>query len=160
LAPAPSRIVVIRALKSHKTIDFFGLRAHPDLVARQIELSFADTVPSIPHIRSGRLRALAVTSAERSPALPDTPTMAESGVKEPFPQSWWSITAPRGTPAAIVARLNAELGRIVKQPDVQEKYTGLGLFTAHSAPERVLELAKREAPQMAKILKAAGIEPE
>ena len=137
-----------------------GGMAVTDLVAGQIEMSFADMVPSVPHVKSGRLRALAVTSEQRSPALPELPTMAEAGVKEPFPQTWWAITAPKGTPAAIISRINAELERIMKQPDLREKYTGLGLFPVHTSPERVLELVKLSAPQMERILRAAGIEPE
>jgi len=137
-----------------------GVLAVTDLVAGQIEMSFADKVPSVPHIKAGRLRALAVTSEQRSRALPDLPTMAEAGVKEPFPQSWWAINAPKGTPAPIINRINAELEQIMKLPDVQEKYAGLGLFPLHTTPERVLELVKLESPQMEKILRAAGIEAE
>ncbi|MBI2294927.1 MAG: hypothetical protein HYU76_02525 [Betaproteobacteria bacterium] len=100
------------------------------------------------------------TSEQRSPALPGVPTMAEAGVKDPLPQTWWAITAPKGTPAAVINRINAELAQITKQPDVQDKYAGLGVFPAHTTPDRVLELVKLESPQMANILKAAGIEPE
>lgn len=137
-----------------------GILAVTDLVAGQIEVSFADMVPSVPQIKAGRLRALAVTSEQRSPVLPDLPTMPEAGVKEPFPQSWWAISAPRGTPVPVINRINAELAQIIKQPDVQEKYAGLGLFPLHTTPERVLELVKLESPQMEKILRAAGIEAE
>jgi tripartite-type tricarboxylate transporter receptor subunit TctC len=137
-----------------------GGLAVADLVAGQIEMSFSDMVPAVPQVKGGRLRALAVTTEQRSPALPDVPTMAEAGVKEPFPQTWWAIAAPVGTPAPIINRLNTELGQIVKLPDVQQKYTGLGLFPMHTTPERVLEMVRLESPQMAKVLKAAGIEPE
>ena len=137
-----------------------GVLAVTDLVAGQIEMSFADMVPSVPQVRAGRLRALAITSEQRSPALPELPTMAEAGVKEPLPQTWWAITAPRGTPAAVINRINAELAQIMTQPDIQEKYAGLGLFPLHTAPERVLELVKLESPQMEKILRAAGVQPE
>lgn len=137
-----------------------GVLAVTDLVAGQIEMSFADMVPSVPQVKAGRLRALAVTSEQRSPALPELPTMAEAGVKDPFPQTWWAITAPRGTPAAIIGRINAELEKIMKHADLREKYTGLGLFPAHTTPERVLELVKLETPQMERILRAAGVQPE
>jgi tripartite-type tricarboxylate transporter receptor subunit TctC len=137
-----------------------GVLAVTDVVAGQIEMSFADMVPSIPQIQSGRLRALAVTSEQRSPTLPQVPTLAEGGLKQPFPQTWWAVTAPKGTPAAIVGRLNAEIARMLKQPEVLEMYSALGLFPAHSTPERVLELVKLESPEMAKILKSAGVEPE
>lgn len=137
-----------------------GVLAVNDLVAGQIELSFADMVPSVPHIQTGRLRALAVTSERRSPTLPEVPTMAEAGIATPFPQTWWAITAPRGTPAAVIERLNSALERILKQPEVAEKYASLGLLPAHSSPERVTELIRVERPQMAKILAAAGVQPQ
>lgn len=131
-----------------------------DLVAGHIEMSFSNTVPAVPQINVGKLRALAVTTEQRSPTLPDVPTMAESGVKEPFPDTWWAIAAPKGTDAAIINRLNAELAQIMKLPDVQEKYAGLGVSPMHTTPERVLELVRLESPQMAKILKRAGVEPQ
>ncbi len=131
-----------------------------DLVAGQIEMSFSDMVPAVPQVKAGRLRALAVTSEQRSHALPDVPTMAEAGVKETFPQSWWAVVAPKGTPAAIINTLNADIAQMMKLPDVQQRYQELGVFTVHSAPERVLELVKTGSPQMGKILKAAGVQPE
>ncbi len=137
-----------------------GILAVTDLVAGQIEMSFSDMVPAVPQVKGGRLRALAVTTEQRSPALPDVPTMAESGVTQPFPQTWWGIAAPRGTPAAIINRLNAELAQIIKQPDVQEKYAGLGVFPVHTTPDGMLERVRLESPIMAKILKDAGIQPE
>jgi tripartite-type tricarboxylate transporter receptor subunit TctC len=94
------------------------------------------------------------------PALPEVPAMAEAGVKQKFPQTWWAVTAPRGTPPAVIQRLDAELGRILEQPHIREKYTSLGLFPVHSTPERVLERIKLESPQMAKILEAAGVQPQ
>ena len=77
-----------------------------------------------------------------------------------MPQGWWAILAPRGTPPAIISRINADLARVLKQKDVEERYASLGIFTAHSTPEYVLERARAEAPEMGKILKAAGVEPE
>ena len=86
--------------------------------------------------------------------------MAEAGVRETFPQSWWAIVAPKSTPVPIINRINADLAQIIKLPDVQDKYVGLGVFPVHTTPERVLELVRLGSPQMAKVLKAAGIEPE
>ena len=137
-----------------------GILAIIDLVAGQIDMIFSDMVPAVPHVKGGKLRALAVTSEQRSPTLPDLPTMVEAGVKEPIPDTWWAMLSPRGTPAAIVSRLNADLAQIMKLPDVQEKYAGLGVFTVHTTPERVLELVRIETPKMSKVLKAAGVEPD
>lgn len=137
-----------------------GILAVIDLVAGQIDMIFSDMVPAVPQIKGGKLRALAFTSEQRSPTLPDVPTMAEAGVKEPIPDTWWAVLSPKGTPAGIINRLNAELAQILKLPDVQEKYAGLGVFTVHTSPERVLELVRIETPKMGKVLKAAGVEPD
>ena len=137
-----------------------GILAVTDLVGGQIAMVFSDMVPAVPQIKAGKLRALAVTSEQRSPALPDVPTMLEAGVAEPVPQTWWAVLTPKGTPAAIVNRLNADLAQIMKLPDVQERYAGLGLSTMHTAPERVLEMVRIESPKMGKVLKAAGVEPD
>ncbi len=135
-------------------------QAIADLVAGQLHVIFSDMVPAMPHIKSGRLRALAVTSATRSSVLPDIPTMAEAGAGGFTADTWWAVIVPRGTPPEVITRLNAELGRVVKLPEVQERYASLGVSTAHSAPERVLELARIERPAIAVVLKKAGIEPE
>ena len=137
-----------------------GVLAVTDLVAGHIEMSFADMVPAVPHIKAGKLRALAVTTPERSPTIPQVPTMIEAGFKDPLPQQWWAVAAPKGTPAAIIARINAEMGRMVERPEVKERFFELGAFPAHSTPERVLELVRTESPEMARHLKIAGVEPE
>ena len=131
-----------------------------DLVAGQIDMVFSDMVPAVPQIKGGRLRALAVTSDRRSQALPEVPTVFEAGVPMKVPQNWWAVLAPKNSPTAAINRLNAELAQILKAPDVQERYTGLGIFVVHSTPEQVLEAIRTESPQIAKVLKAAGIEPE
>jgi tripartite-type tricarboxylate transporter receptor subunit TctC len=101
-----------------------------------------------------------VTSEQRSGALPDVPTMVEAGVKAEFPGQWWAVVAPRGTSAAIIRRINADVAQMVKAPDVQEKYAAMGIFTAHTTPERVTELQASGTRLMAKVVKAAGIQPE
>jgi len=131
-----------------------------DLVAGQIDMVFSDMVPAVPQIKAGRLRALAVTSEQRSQALPDVPTTIEAGVPIAVPQNWWAVLAPKGTPAGIISRLNAEFGQILRMRDVEERYASLGIFTVHSTPERVLEQVRAESPRVAKVLKAAGVEPE
>ena len=137
-----------------------GILAVTDLVAGQIEMVFSDMVPAVPQIKAGKLRPLAVTSDQRSPALPQVPTIAEAGVKEPIPETWWAVIAPKGAPAQVIKRLNGALAQIMKQPDVQERYASLGIFTVHTAPERVTELIKIETPRIGKVLRAAGVQPE
>jgi len=136
------------------------VQAVGDLVAGQVQMVFADMVPAMPHIKAGRLRPLAVTTEERSPALPDVPTMIESGVPGYRAGVWWAVMAPKGTPGAIIGRLNSELGRIVQLPDVLAKYASLGVSTEHSTPQYVTEKIKTDTQQFAKVLKAAGVEPE
>lgn len=137
-----------------------GAVAMIDLVAGQTDLQFGDMVPAVPHVKSGRLRALAVTTSKRSAALPGVPTMAEAGISEPFPSQWWGMAAPKGTPHAVIDRVNGELGRIVKMADVVEQFNSMGIFAEHTTPERMLEMVKEERPPMEKILKAAGIKPQ
>jgi tripartite-type tricarboxylate transporter receptor subunit TctC len=131
-----------------------------DLVAGQIDLVFSDMVPAVPQIKAGRLRALNVTSEQRSQALPDVPTTIEAGVAIGVPENWWAVLTPKGTPPAIINRLNTELGQMLKTQDVQQRYASLGIFTVHSTPERVLEQVRTESPRVAKVLKAAGVEAE
>ena len=134
--------------------------ATAEVVGGQIEMMFTDMVPSVPQIRGNRLRALAVTTTERSPALPNVPTMAESGAREPMPTQWWGVAAPKGLPPAITTRLNSDIGRIVQLPDVRQRYDDLGIVPAVSSPERMLELVRTEIPQVAKMLAAIGLKPE
>ena len=137
-----------------------GILAVMDVVAGQIDMTFADMAPAVPQIKAGKMRALAVTTDDRSQALPEVPTMVEAGIRGGSPQTWWALLAPKGTAAAIVSRLNADLSHILTQPDVKERYAALGVVPAHSSPEQVLEFVKRESPAMGKVLKAAGVEPE
>ena len=137
-----------------------GGLAVADLVGGQIDLAFADMAPAVPHVKSGRLRALVVSSEQRAPALPEVPTMAQAGVREEFPQTWWALAAPKGTPAAIVTRINTEVSQFMQAPDVQEKLANVGLFALHSTPERVTELVKTSTQRMTRVVKAAGIKAE
>jgi tripartite-type tricarboxylate transporter receptor subunit TctC len=137
-----------------------GILAVTATVAGEITMTFADMAPAVPHVKAGRLRALAVSSEQRSSALPDVPTMADAGIKDWFPQTWWAMAAPKGTPQAIIKRLNAEVAQFMKAPDVQDRYANLGLVPLHSTPERVVELVKTGTVQMAQVVKAAGIQPE
>jgi tripartite-type tricarboxylate transporter receptor subunit TctC len=137
-----------------------GALAVNDLIAGHIELSFSDMVPAVPHIKSGRLRGVAVTTPERSPTRPEVPTMAESGIKDPFPQQWWALAAPRGTPATIVDRINGDMAQMIQRPEIKERFTDLGVFTVHTTPERMMEMIRNEAPEMQRYLKMAGVEPE
>ena len=137
-----------------------GILAVMDVVGGQIDMMFADMAPAVPQIKAGKLKALAVTSDERSLVLPETPTMVQAGIPGTIPQTWWAVLAPKGTPAAVITRINGDLAQMMKLPDVQEKYSALGISIAHGSPEQVTELIRSEGPQLGKVLKAAGVEPE
>ena len=137
-----------------------GVLALNDLLAGHIQMVFSDMAPAMSHIKAGKLRAIAVTSAQRAAALPDVPTMIESGLAGFESGVWWSIVAPKGTPVEIVNRVNSELGKMIQLPDVRETYAKLGVNTQHSTPAKVAESIRAESPLMGKILKAAGVEAE
>ena len=136
------------------------IQAVTDLVAGQIQMVFSDMAPAMPQIKAGKLRAIAVTSAQRSAALPEVPTMNEVGLTGFESGVWWSIVAPKGTPNEIITRVNAELGKMMQLPEVRETYAKLGVTTQHSTPGKVVETIRAESPVMARILKAAGVEAE
>ena len=136
------------------------IQAVTDLVAGQVELVFSDMVPAMPQIRAGTVRALAVTSVNRSSALPEVPTMIESGIPGFNAGVWWALLGPKGTPPAVVARINSEWAKISKDPEVIESYARLGVNTEHSTPAKVLEMARAEYPVMGKILRDAGVQAE
>jgi tripartite-type tricarboxylate transporter receptor subunit TctC len=135
-------------------------QAVADLVGGQVQLVFSDMVPAIPHIKAGKLRALAVTTDQRSAALPEVPTMDEAGLPGFRSAVWWAVLVPRGTPADIVARLNGDFGRIVNMPEVRERYASLGVFTEQGTPQQVTEKMRSDTQEFARILKAAGVEAE
>ena len=137
-----------------------GVLAINDLIAGHIQMVFADLAPALPHIKAGKLRAIAVTSLQRVNALPEVPTMIESGLAGFESGVWWSVVAPKGTPPEIINRINAELGKMIQSPDVRDTYSKLGLTPQHSSPTKVAETIRTESPVMAKILKAAGVEAE
>src|SRR6185295_11336965 len=105
-----------------------------DLLAGQVQILFSDMPIALPHAKTGKLRALAVTSARRTPLVPGTPTVAESGVPGYALVNWWGIFAPQGVPRDIVARLNAEIVRAHGAPDLKERYSNLGVEATSSTP--------------------------
>ena len=131
-----------------------------DLLGGQVQLMFSDMPIALPHARSGKLRALAVTGAQRTPLVPGMPTVAESGLPGYALDNWWGILAPRGVPPDIVARLNAEIVRIHGLPDVKERYAGLGVEAVSSTPQRFTEYIKSEAARFGKLLRETGAKVE
>ena len=126
----------------------------------QTQMMFSNMLPAMPHVRSGRLVGLAVTSAERSPAAPNLPTVAESGIPGYETTSWHGVVVPAGTPNAVVKRLYTELRQITQQPDVKDRFAQDGTQVVGSTPEEYAATVKSESAKWAKIIKAAGIKAE
>jgi tripartite-type tricarboxylate transporter receptor subunit TctC len=128
-----------------------------DLIGGQVPVSFETVTVAAPHIKSGKARALAVTSAKRTRVLPDTPTMQEAGVPNFDVASWQALYAPAGTPPAIVSRMNAEVEKILATPDVAVKLDNLGLEHALNTPAQFAEFNRAELVKWARIVKDGKI---
>ncbi|MBU1358827.1 MAG: tripartite tricarboxylate transporter substrate binding protein, partial [Gammaproteobacteria bacterium] len=134
-----------------------------DTIGGQVDMMFDTTVVAGPHIQSGKLRAIAVTSAKRVPSMPDVPTIAESGIPglQDFEVvSWQAIFVPAGTPAPVVDRLHTEIGKILNQPEMVEKLKSLGIEPADMTTTQVAAFQKAEVEKWAQVIKAAGIKAE
>jgi tripartite-type tricarboxylate transporter receptor subunit TctC len=113
-----------------------------------------------PHVQSGRLRALAVMSPERSGAFPEVPTMKEIGLSELEVETWYGAFAPAGTPAPIVRKINADINSLLKDAQVREVLEKQGMVPRGGPPERLEALVKRELPRWSRVVKAAGIKAD
>ncbi len=134
--------------------------AHPDLLGGRTAMIF-DTITAIqPHVQSGGVRALAVTTAKRSAALPDLPTIAEFGLPGYDANTWGGILAPAGTPKDIAAKLNVEINKALAAEDVRAKLFAAGIDIQGGTPERFADYIKAEVVKWAKVTKDAGIAPE
>jgi tripartite-type tricarboxylate transporter receptor subunit TctC len=136
-----------------------GNQVNVGLLAGEIQASFSPILEVVPHIKAGKLKAIAVTSAKRSSLLPETPAIAEM-----FPGyeliTWNGIVAPAGAPADVVARLNAEALKAVAAPEIKAKLLALGLEPAPSTPAEFGAFIKSETAAFAKLVKLAGVEPQ
>jgi tripartite-type tricarboxylate transporter receptor subunit TctC len=131
-----------------------------DVMGGQVPMSFETVTVALPQIKAGKVKAVAVTSAKRSAQLPDVPTLAESGVPGFDVSSWQALYLPAGTPPAIVAKLNAEVQKIVAQPDVKAKMESLGLEYAPNTPAQFTEFQKAEQARWAKVIKDGNVKPD
>ena len=131
-----------------------------DLVGGQVQMMVSGMSSVMPHIKAGRLRALAVTGAQRSPAVPDLPTIAESGFPKFEATAWYSVMLPAGTPPAIVNRLHDEIVRELKLPDVKERLEYVGFELVGSTPAQFGAYLKSEIQKWAPVVKASGAKPE
>ena len=134
--------------------------AHPDLIGGQTSIMF-DTVAAVqPHVKSGKLRAIAVTTTKRASTAPDVPTMAEAGLPGFDTSTWGMVFAPAGTPADVVAKLNAEFNRDLKLPDVNKKLTDAGIEPGGGTPAQAAAFLQTEMVKWAKVAKDAKVQPE
>jgi tripartite-type tricarboxylate transporter receptor subunit TctC len=126
-----------------------------------VKLGMLGMAPALPHIRAGRLKAIAVTGRNRSGSLPETPTVAESGIPGFETGQWQGIVAPAGTPAAVVERVHGELVKIMRNPAVTERLATIGMDNSTSAtPEAFAQMIRDELRRWPAVVKAAGIQPE
>lgn len=128
-----------------------------DLLAGQVPLMFANVSVVTTQVKSGALRALAVTSAKRAPSLPDVPTLAEAGITGSDVETWFGLTAPAATPRDVVQRINTEVLRALAMPDLKQRFAELSLSVTPSAPEELDALIKSEAVRWAEVIHQAGI---
>ncbi|MFN7752349.1 MAG: Bug family tripartite tricarboxylate transporter substrate binding protein [Pseudomonadota bacterium] len=127
-----------------------------DMVAGNIPIAWSDMAPALPQVKAGKLRALAVTSPRESPLVPGVPPM--SAVLPGFEMvNWWGLFVPAGTPAPVIGRMNAELLKIMKMPDVVDRFASLGVEALSSSPEELGAYVKAEIASFAKLIKAANI---
>ncbi|WP_234194664.1 Bug family tripartite tricarboxylate transporter substrate binding protein [Pseudacidovorax sp. NFM-22] len=134
-----------------------------DVIGGQVDMMFDTTVVAGPHIQSGKLRAIAVTSAKRLGSMPDVPTVAESGIqglKDFEVVSWQAIFVPAGTPAPVVDRLHKEIRTILAEPEMQERLKGLGMEPADMTTAQIADFQKAEVQKWAQVIKAANIKAE
>jgi tripartite-type tricarboxylate transporter receptor subunit TctC len=127
-----------------------------DVMGGQVLLFFDTMLSAMPHVRSGKLKAIAVTSAVRSPAAPDVPTVAESGLPGFEAIAWNGLLAPSGTPKEVVARLNAETRKALEVPEIRERFAAQGFAAAWSSPEKYGAFLDAEVDKWAKVVKVSG----
>jgi tripartite-type tricarboxylate transporter receptor subunit TctC len=134
--------------------------AHPDLLAGQTQVMFDAVAAVMPHVKAGKLRLLAVGGAERSPFLPDTPTMQEAGVPGYVNASWGAVIAPAKTPKAVVDKLNADIVAILNEPDTKERLAGLSAEVIANSPAAAAAFMNSEEVRLTKLIRDVGIQPE
>ena len=131
-----------------------------DLLAGQVQLALTSAISGMPHVKTGKLRGLAVTTLQRSPVIPELPTVAESGVPGYAVDGWYGVVLPANTPAAIVNKLNKEIVRLLKTPAVIELLARDGAVPAGSTPAELSNTMRAELEKWSKVVKSAGLKME
>jgi tripartite-type tricarboxylate transporter receptor subunit TctC len=127
-----------------------------DVVAGRVHMMFSNMLTAMPHVRAGKLRAISISSAKRSPQAPELPTIAESGVPGFAAVPWYGVLGPAGMPRPIVTRLNTEIARALAQPDMNERFVAQGIDLQSSTPEQFGALIKSELVKWRKVVRDAG----
>jgi len=131
-----------------------------DVISGQVPLTFISVITGLPQVKSGRVRALAVSGTRRSPALPEVPTMIEAGVRGFESSTWYGVLAPKATPRAVVMRLNGEIVAILRLPEVKDRLLAEGAEPVGNTPEQFGEFIKSEIAKWGKVIRAAGLRAE
>ena len=134
--------------------------ATTDLLGGQVDLLFLNSVVAVPHVRSGKLRALAVTSATRNPLLPDVPTLVEAGVPNSVSESWTSVAGPAGLPADVVERVNREVNAILALPEVKDKFGSTGTVAMPGSVADANTFVRAEVEKWAAVIRAGNMRAE
>jgi len=128
-----------------------------EFLSGQTDMMFASPVPTIPHVKAGKLRAIAMASAQRSPAMPQLPTVSESGLPGFEAASYYIVLGPANTPGAIVARLNSEIVKASRLPDVKERLSTQGATIVGGSPQQAIAHIEAEIARWTKVVRTAGI---
>src|SRR5262249_49606196 len=131
-----------------------------DVMSGDVQLVFIGIPAAAPHIRAGKLRALAVIDSKRAAALPDVPTAAEAGLADFEVTTWYGVLAPAGTPPPIVARLNAEIVKAMHAPEMSQRLAAMATEPVTSTPEAFTTLIRQEIVKWGKVVREAGLKPE
>jgi tripartite-type tricarboxylate transporter receptor subunit TctC len=148
-------------LKSSAKVDIVHVPYQPAaainaVVAGHTQIASTSMPPAVPMIKAGKLKALAVTSATRSPLLPDVPSITEFGYKEFDDYTWFGFFAPVGTPPAVIEKLNAALNRAMESADIIEKFAQLGMASTRNSTAEFGNFLKAEVPKWAAVVKSSG----
>ena len=132
-----------------------------DLLGGHVDLAFLAVSATSPHIKAGKLKALAVTGAQRTPVMPELPTVAEAGgLKEFDISTWWGLLAPAGTPSDVITRLSAAMAKIAAMPDIKARFSELGVEAAANTPDQFAAFIKSELQKFAQLARLAGVKAE
>jgi tripartite-type tricarboxylate transporter receptor subunit TctC len=137
-----------------------GAASATDLIGGQIQVGFNTMPVAAPHIRAGKMKLLAVTEERRSPAFPDTPTVAEAALPGYAMPVWYGLMAPAGTPREAIALLNREIERVLKEPEIRERFTTLGVAPTGGTPEAFGAFLQKEVAKFTKLVADTGMKVE